>query len=125
MARGTFGARVAHCIVGAPHPLFLSCPILYLCGFLKVLGLGSGLQQGWVGGSTQRGIQEESPGLAWSGSLPYKWAQEEKVSALLLPPNPQNPVKWGRTSPPAREMSLSEEGGRGAGLMIAATGHPQ
>lgn len=61
------------------------------------------------------------PGL---GHSPTSGLRRSKVSALLLPPNPQNPVKWGRNSPPAREMSLSEEGGRDAGQMITATGHP-
>lgn len=64
-------------------------------------------------------------GLAWSGSLSYKWAQEEQgITSPSFPAPPQNPLRWGRTVAHRREVSLSEEGGRDAGQMVT-TGHPQ
>lgn len=115
MATGTFGARVAHSIVGAPHLLLFSCPILYLCGFLKVVGVGSGLQR--CLGSKRKAWDWPGPGHS-----PTVFSGRARFSPTLLPP--ENPVKWGSTISPSREVSLSEEGGRDAGQMVT-TGHPQ
>lgn len=75
-------------VLSAPTPLHLlnfSCLTLYLCGFLKVVRVGSGLQ--WAGVDSTQGLREKLQ-LAQPGSLPYKWGQEEQEVSHSSSPSP-------------------------------------
>lgn len=117
MATGTFGARVATLSAPLPHLLFFSCLTLYVCGFLKVVGVGSGLPCSW-GGSTQPRLREKlGIGLAWVSPLQVG-ARGARGQPLLFrppPPPPQRPMKWGGAIPHSREKCPYQQ--KGAGML--------